>query len=398
MKILHTSDWHIGHALYAKKRLGEQEKFLRWLIKQISDRQVDALIVSGDIFDTGVPGGGAQKLYYEFLRSLLKTGCKSVVIVSGNHDSATMLEAPSGVLKNLNIHVVGLPKEPKEHVIPLEDKNGTIRAICCAVPYLRKNEMVKIQDDNITSDEKIIRATAKFYSDVTAEAVGLREKLGTKLPIIATGHLFAQGSLTREGDGVRDLYVGSLGQVGADIFPKEIDYVALGHIHSEQSVMGNDKIRYSGAPLPMSFSELGKRKYVLELYINEEIKIEKIDVPAFQHMKAISGEYQEILDELRKIASQDIWIEVTYTGKEIIPMISSDIYDAVKGGKAEVLSIRNNALLSGILEAAPSETLETMKVQDVFLKCFDTNTYSEKHKDELIDCFNEIVAELEEAE
>jgi len=399
MKILHTSDWHIGHTLYAKKRHGEHEFFLLWLTKQIRQRKIDALIVSGDIFDTGVPGGQAQKLYYDFLKSILGTNCRTVVIVAGNHDSPSMLEAPSAVLESLNIHIIGLVREIKRHVIPLCDGNGETKAICCAVPYLRKNEMVKMQDDDISSDEKIVRATARLYSDVTEEAISIREETGTDLPIIATGHLFAQGAQTREGDGVRDLYVGNLGQVGADIFPKAIDYVALGHIHSEQSVMGNENIRYCGSPLHMSFSEIGKKKYVLEIDTKNGINIDKIEVPVFQQMKAITGEYQEIIKEIKEIADEDIWIEVTYTGKEIIPGLSADIQAIVKNAKAEVLSIRNNAAISSILAAAAeSETLETMKVQDVFLKCFDSNEFADKHRQELIDCFNEIVAELEEAE
>ncbi len=398
MKILHTSDWHIGHALYSKKRHEEHEKFLSWFIEQIKTRQIEALVVSGDIFDTGVPGGGAQKLYYDFLKSLLCTNCKNAVIVAGNHDSPSMLEAPAGVLESLNIHVIGFPREPEDHVIPLTDNSGKAAAVCCAVPYLRKNEMVKIEDDNINSDEKIVTATERLYSDVANAAVRKREKWGIGLPIIATGHLFAQGASVRQGDGVRDLYVGSLGQVGADIFPEVFDYVALGHIHSEQKVMGRDNIRYCGSPLAMSFSETEKSKYVLEIDTDGGISVEKIKVPSFQAMKTISGEYSDIMRDLKDTADEDVWIEITYTGKEIYPGLSADIYEAVKGKNAEVLSIRNSALLGSILTTEPSETLESMKVQDVFLKCIEANSYSEEHKGELIECFNEIAAEVEEAQ
>lgn len=399
MKILHTSDWHIGHALYGNKRHDEHENFLAWLTAQITERHIDALIVSGDIFDTGTPGGQAQSLYYNFLQSIIGSYCTTVVIVAGNHDSPRLLEAPSGVLKRLRIHVVGLPKDPADHVIEIHDADGEVKAICCAVPYLRKNEMVKIEDDDLSSDQKIVAATRRFYHDVTTAALTHRQNLGTDIPIIATGHLFAQGATRTDGDGVRELYVGTLGQVSADIFPQSLDYVALGHIHSEQRVKDSQHIRYSGSPLHMSFSEIGKKKYIIELNVKDDIEIDKIEVPVFQKMRAISGGYEYIMQTLGEIKQDDIWLEVTYTGQELLPELSADIYAAIKGGRAQVLSIRNTAVLSSILKAADNhQTLDTMDVQDVFLKCIENNTISEKHKRELIDYFNEIVAEVEERE
>ena len=164
MKILHTSDWHIGHALYGKKRNGEHAAFLGWLAEQIISRDIDALIVSGDIFDTGSPGGAAEQLYFDFLTSIIKTNCKTVVIVSGNHDSPRRLEAPAALLKNLDIFVVGLPSEPENHVIELKERSGDIGALCCAVPYLRKNEMVRIGDEDISTDEKIYWRQSSFIA------------------------------------------------------------------------------------------------------------------------------------------------------------------------------------------------------------------------------------------
>ena len=157
MKILHTSDWHIGHALYGKKRNDEHSAFLNWLTEQIASRDIDALVVSGDIFDTGSPGGAAEQLYFDFLTSIIKTNCKTVVIVAGNHDSPRRLQAPAALLKKLHIHVIGIPSAPADHVIELKDSDDNIGALCCAVPYLRKNDMVRIEDDNISTDEKIIR-------------------------------------------------------------------------------------------------------------------------------------------------------------------------------------------------------------------------------------------------
>jgi exonuclease SbcD len=395
MRILHTSDWHIGHALYGKKCNEEHEKFLQWLSTGIKDRGIDALIVAGDVFDTNAPGSAAQGLYYDFLTSLLGSCCKTVIVVAGNHDSPGLIEAPAGLLERLRIYTIGLASDPSRHVILMNGRDGAPGAICCAVPYLRKNEMIKMEDDTADSDDRIAAATAAFYRDVAAEAEAMREKLGVNIPIIATGHLFAQGAARSEGDGVRELYVGSLGQVGADIFPDTLAYVALGHIHGEQRVMGSERIRYCGSPLHMSFSELDRKKYILELD-TETMSAERVEVPVFQCMRAISGDYAGIMRQLEETADEDVWLEVTYTGKDIIPSLSADIFAAVKDKSAEVLSIRNDAILSSILEAASGETLDTLAVQDVFLRCMDGNSINDAQRKELIDCFNEIVAEVEE--
>lgn len=391
MKLLHTSDWHIGHTLYSKKRYEEHGKFLDWLLQTICERQIDALIVAGDVFDSALPGGTAQRLYYQFLNSLIKTCCNNVIIIAGNHDSALLLEAPAGLLEQLNIHVVGLVSEPERHVIPLYCKNGDVGAVCCAVPYLKKSEIVRLSDDGQTSDERIIEETARFYSQVTKKALDVHGKA----PIIATGHLFAAGAVRNEDDGVRELYVGNLGQVTADIFPKEIDYVALGHIHSAQCIAGTSHIRYSGSPLPMSFAEAKRDKYVIELTLGESI--EKIKVPCFQRLVSVSGQIEQILSELEKLSFDDVWIEVRYTGKKVWHHISADINDAIKGGSAQVLCIRNMAVSEAALSQTESLTLNDLSVQDVFEQCIDEQI-TDKERQELYDCFNFIIHELEEDE
>ncbi len=396
MKILHTSDWHIGHTLYAKKRYDEHEQFLQWLKGTICTREIDALIVAGDVFDNGAPGGQAQRLYYDFLTSLLGTCCKTVVVVAGNHDSPTLLEAPSGVLERLNIHTIGLAGEPERHVIPLCRQDGTIGALCIAVPYLRKSELVRLEDDGESSDEKIVRATAQFYKDAVKAAMDMREQYGD-VPIVATGHLFAAGALRSEGDGVRELYVGSLGQVGADIFPTEIDYVALGHIHGAQRVAGQDSIRYCGAPLAMSFGEKSQKR-VIEVDFSGSMAVNEIEVPEFARLIAVRGGREEILTELAALANEDAWAEVTYTGADACPHLAADVNDAVKGGRLQVLSVRAAGAAAQSISAGEAETLETLSVQDVFLRCLESAQLSEEQREILIGGFNELVSGLEDAE
>ena len=397
MKILHTSDWHIGHSLYTQKRTEEHARFLVWLTELVRDRQIDALIVAGDVFDNGAPGGGAQALYYDFLSAVKAAGCATVVITSGNHDSPRFLEAPEKLLQSFKIHVFGLPQSPESHVVELLDKDGQVGALCCAVPYLRKNEMVRLMAEGEDSDEKIISATRAFYRDVTDAALARREKIDRPIPIVATGHLFAAGAKTSEGDGVRELYVGSLGHVGADVFPSEFDYVALGHIHSAQTVAGNERIRYCGSPLPMSFSEIGLHKCVIEID-TDGMKIEQIAVPVFQQLARVSGGREELLGQLSNLKRSDVWIEAAYTGSSPWPSLLYDVGEAVAGGHAQVLRVRNDAMVREILGAeAAAQALSAMRVGDVFEKSLDENDVDPAQRAALTACFNEILAAVEES-
>lgn len=395
MKILHSSDWHIGQTLHGRKRHEEHGAFLAWLKDTIVSRGIDALIVSGDVFDTGVPGGGSQRLYYDFLISLMGTCCATVVIIAGNHDSPTLLEAPAGVLERLNIHVIGTMNDAQRCVIPLKGEGGSVAALCCAVPYLRRGDIART-DDEAASDEKVARATAQVYADIARAAQQERLKYGD-IPVIATGHLFAAGAARSEGDGVRELYVGSLGQVGADIFPKLFSYVALGHIHGAQRVAGREYIRYCGAPLPMSFSEADVKKVVIETALGDALRIEEIEVPVFQQLEAVLGNRAQIMARLEDLADEDVWIEVTHTGDAICAHLTADVYDAVKDKRAQVLSVRDTAVMRSVLGASESgESLETLAVQDVFLRCMNERGYDEGQQREMTECFNEIILSLEE--
>ena len=270
LTILHTSDWHLGRRLYGRMRYEEFEAFLSWLQDTISAQQVDILIVAGDIFDTMTPSNKAQALYYEFLGKVSTSCCQHIVIVAGNHDSPTFLDAPSQVLKFLNVHVIGTACEDlKDEVLVLEDKAGEPHCIIAAVPYLRDRDVrgSSAGESADSKDANVIAGIRAHYDGVAKIAKACQNQLikthQRHIPIIATGHLFAAGSKTTEDDGVRDLYVGNLGQIAADTFSPFFDYVALGHLHVPQRVGGCEHIRYSGSPIAMGFGEARQQKQVL---------------------------------------------------------------------------------------------------------------------------------------
>lgn len=276
LTILHTSDWHLGRRLYGRMRYEEFEAFLSWLQETISAHKVDVLIVAGDIFDTMTPSNRAQALYYEFLGKVSKLCCEHIVIVAGNHDSPTFLDAPSKVLKFLNVHVIGTACDDlNDEVLVLDAIDGTPHCIIAAVPYLRDRDVrgSHAGESADSKDTNVIKGIRAHYDEVASIAKARQEHLSDAhqrhIPIIATGHLFAAGSKTTEDDGVRDLYVGSLGQISADMFDDGFDYVALGHLHVPQRVGGCEHIRYSGSPIAMGFGEAKQQKQVLLVEFGE---------------------------------------------------------------------------------------------------------------------------------
>ncbi len=270
LKVLHTSDWHLGRRLYGRMRYDEFEAFLSWLYDTIVTQQVDVLIVAGDIFDTMTPSNKSQALYYEFLGKVSKTCCQHIVIVAGNHDSPSFLDAPSQVLKFLNVHVIGTACDDlNDEVLILEDADGNPHCIIAAVPYLRDRDVRNSAAGESAQDkDSNVIAGIRAHYDGVAEIAKAHQKHMIQthqrhIPIIATGHLFAAGSKTTDDDGVRDLYVGNLGKISADMFDECFDYVALGHLHVPQRVGGCDHIRYSGSPIAMGFGEARQQKQVL---------------------------------------------------------------------------------------------------------------------------------------
>ena len=193
MRLLHTSDWHLGKRLFDKERYDVFEKFLAWLLSTIRQERVDTLIVAGDIFDTAVPTNKSLRLYYDFLSQLTSSECRHVVIVSGNHDSPTLLEAPKGILENFGVHVIGGAESPEDEVIELKDKAGNLEGVVCAVPFLRERDILRLKDDSTLSRaEEIQLAVENHYKSVVKAAI---DRMGAKrVPLIATGHLFTVGS------------------------------------------------------------------------------------------------------------------------------------------------------------------------------------------------------------
>ena len=295
MKILHTADWHLGHRLHDQSQLEEQTLFLSWIETYIIDQKIDVLLISGDVFDTGSPSNQSLEMYYSFLVKLKSTTCKSIIITGGNHDSPGTLNAPKHILDALSIKVVGKATENiEDEVFKIELNNEQV--IVAAVPYLRDGDIRRA-----VAGESFDELTDKYKTALINhyEAAANQCKLinTTQAPVIGMGHLFAIGGSVSDSE--QNIYVGTLGHIGADDFPTYFDYIALGHLHRPQIIGENDKIRYSGSPNILSFSEINYDKKVLVLTIeNNEISEIKDDViPCFRNFYKLTGTIDECISK-----------------------------------------------------------------------------------------------------
>lgn len=403
IKILHTSDWHIGRALYGRKRYAEYEAFLNWLAERIVSEEVDALLVAGDVFDNSSPSNRAQELYYRFLCRVAGSRCRHVIVVAGNHDSPSFLNAPKEILRFLDVHVVGAASiSPEDDVIVLQDAEGVPELIVCAVPYLRDRDIrtAEAGESIEDKDRKLVEGVRDRYARACALAEEKRSNSNLEIPIISMGHLFAAGGKTVEGDGVRELYVGSLAHVSSAIFPECIDYLALGHLHVPQKVGGAETMRYSGSPLPMGFGEAKQEKSLcLVEFSGRESTVSILSVPRFQELERISGDWEKIFGRLDELiaAGSGAWIEIVYEGNGSAGDLNQRLEEKIAGTNLEIRRIKNNrAATLALTGDGKNETLDDLNANDVFDRLLKAHEISDGLRTDLLRAYGEIVADLHE--
>ncbi|CNL51671.1 exonuclease subunit SbcD [Yersinia frederiksenii] len=371
MRIIHTSDWHLGQHFFTKSRAAEHQAFLHWLIKQIEENQVDALIVAGDIFDTGSPPSYARELYNRFVVDIQVTGCQ-LVVLGGNHDSVSTLNESRGLLSYLNTTVISSASSHLEQqVITLKNRQQEPAALLCAVPFLRPRDLVTSQAGESGGQKQLAlqEAIAGHYLALYQQAVELRSKLNLAIPIIATGHLTTVGVTTS--DSVREIYIGTLDAFPAQAFPPA-DYIALGHIHRAQQVAKTEHIRYSGSPIALSFDELGKEKsvYLVEFTQQTLTSVTPLIIPQFQPMRLIKGDLQQIEQQLTQFADHQglpVWLDIEVATQDYLTDIQRRIQALAADLPVEVVLLRRSKeQRNNLIERQEKETLNELSVTEVF--------------------------------
>nr|WP_307773325.1 MULTISPECIES: exonuclease subunit SbcD [Providencia] len=385
MRIIHTSDWHLGQYFFTKSRAAEHQYFLTWLIEQVKQYQVDAVIVAGDIFDTGSPPSYARELYNQFVVSLQQTGCQ-LVILSGNHDSVSVLNETSSLLAYLNTDVVTSGSQP--HVITLKNAQGEPGALLCAIPFLRPRD-IQLSVAGQSSEQKQLslqNAISEYYQCSYQLAQQQREALGLEIPIIATGHLTVVGA--EVSDSVRDIYIGTLDAFPSGAFPPA-DYIALGHIHRPQVIGGKPHIRYCGSPIALSFDEAEQQKSVclVEFDRSDIAQIQQLPIPIFQPLKTLKGSLADIQKQLNEIDNNDniqpIWLDIEVASQDYLADIQQRIEALVKDLPVDVVLLRRaRKQPQGQQTALANETLNELTAEEVFLRRLTEEELGDKEKEQ----------------
>ncbi len=409
MKILHTSDWHLGQSLHQYDRTYEHERFLEWLLDTLVLESIDVLVIAGDIFDNSNPSASAQALLYRFLtEARRRVAHLNIVMTAGNHDSPGRLEAPSPFLSMFDAHVVGQVSRSEEGislerlVLPLKDRDGRIGAWCIAMPFLRPSDVPRIEG----ATDPYAEGIEALYRQAIEHATAKRE---AGQALIALGHCHLTGGKTSE-DSERRIVIGGAEALPADMFDDSITYAALGHLHLPQEIGGNPTRRYSGSPLPMSFSEIDYPHQVVLIDLDGE-KVSGIcehRVPRTVDLLRVPNKPAALDVVLAALSGLDLpdrteaeWpyllVRVHLTEPE--PSLRAQIETALEGKPVRLARIETTYARGEEEVSAPAlsiDELNALAPADFFTRLYQ-HRFGQSAPQELLAAFTELLNTAEEA-
>ncbi len=349
MRLFHTSDWHLGQNLHGQERDFEHACFLEWLLRQLKHEQPDALLIAGDIFDTVNPPVKAQERLYDFIVSAHEQQpALTIVMIAGNHDSGSRIELPAPLMRRLRTHALGRvlwlddgQLDTERLLLPLPDASGRIAAWCLALPFLRPAEVTGRH-----LGEDYLKGIAQVHEWLIAAANARREP-GQALVAVSHAHM-AGGSVSEDSE--RSLVIGNAEALPASLFGPDISYVALGHLHKPQKVNGEERIRYSGSPIPLSFSEIDYKHQILDIRLEGEqlVSVEPRLIPRAVNLQRLGpAPLGEILAQLGALPDIDLlaeeqrqpWLEVRIRLDEPQPDLRQQVENALQGKAVRLVRI-----------------------------------------------------------
>lgn len=409
MKILHTADWHLGQLFHEYDRTFEHQAFLNWLFDTIKTEEIEVLLVSGDVFDISNPSASSIKMFYSFLQNATKENpLLQIIITAGNHDSASRLESPKPLLEYSNIHIIGTIEKNEDGsidyeklTIPLRNKSGKIESWCLAIPFLRIGDYPNVPN----AENPYAAGVTELYKEAFAFA---KTKKSAEQTIIAMGHLHTNHAEVTDMDKTERLIMGGVECINATAFDSEIKYVALGHIHKAQRIGGNEHIRYSGSPLPMSFSERNYKHQVIIFELENEITdLKSVEIPIATPLLRIplkAEPLEEVLLKLHQLPEknndeQAPYLEIQVLLEEPEPALRHKIDAVLKFKNVKLARIQPHYpnKTSASNEMVSHELLDELKPIDVFAKSYSAK-YNSEVPEYLMQLFQQTLNEVNQIE
>ena len=409
MKILHTADWHLGQLFHEYDRTFEHQAFLNWLFDTIKTEEIEVLLVSGDVFDISNPSASSIKMFYSFLQNATKENpLLQIIITAGNHDSASRLESPKPLLEYSNIHIIGTIEKNEDGsidyeklTIPLRNNSGEIKSWCLAIPFLRIGDYPNVPN----AENPYAAGVTELYKEAFAFA---KTKKSAEQTIIAMGHLHTNHAEVTDMDKTERLIMGGVECINATAFDSEIKYVALGHIHKAQRIGGNEHIRYSGSPLPMSFSERNYKHQVTIFELENEITdLKSVEIPIAIPLLRIplkAEPFEEVLLKLHQLQEknndeQAPYLEIQVLLEEPEPALRHKIDAVLKFKNVKLARIQPHYpnKTSASNEMVSHELLDELKPIDVFAKSYSAK-YNSEVPQNLMQLFQQTLIEVNQTE
>ncbi|AJO78332.1 exonuclease SbcCD subunit D C-terminal domain-containing protein [Pseudomonas sp. MRSN 12121] len=411
MRLFHTSDWHLGQNLHGQERDFEHACFLEWLLRQLALHSPDVLLIAGDIFDTVNPPVKAQERLYDFIVGAheQQPGL-TIVMIAGNHDSGSRIELPAPLMRRLRTHALGRvlwlddgQLDSERLLLPLPDASGAIAGWCLALPFLRPAEVTgpQLGDD-------YLKGIAQVHEWLIAAANAKRQP-GQALIAVSHAHM-AGGSVSEDSE--RSLIIGNAEALPASLFGPSISYVALGHLHKPQKVNGEERIRYSGSPIPLSFSEIGYQHQILDIQLDGEtlVSVEPRLIPRAVNLQRLGpAPLTQILLQLAELPDIDLladeqrqpWLEVRVSLNEPQPDLRQQVESALHGKAVRLVRIAAEYAGSGGREgddgAAQLVELDQLSPQELFSRAWQDSYGSEVDEQTLKD-FAQLLQEVQHEE
>lgn len=412
LKIIHTADWHLGQTFFGYDREEEHDAFLNWLAGTLAQQQTDVLLIAGDVFDVANPSASAQRRFFHFLKEANRRNPQlQVIVIAGNHDSAARLEAPVPLLEELNTSIVGIVRRTEcgeidfdSLLIPLYNKNKEREGWCLTVPYLRQGDYPASEETHDTYLAGINRMYRSLYDFADA-----RRQPGEAL--IAMGHLHATGAELSDDDRSERIIMGGLESVSADTFDEGLAYTALGHIHKAQRLGGRDNLRYSGSPLPMSFSETNYRHQVVAFTVENGClsEVAPVPIPLLTPLHRIPEQPaspSEVLQRLGELPAADAensddpcrwpYVEVRVLMTEPDPGFRHRVEEALAGKAVRLTSIVPSYPKregDDSVRALTYSDLQRIDPLDMLRHAF-TNKYGSELPEDIESLFNSVMREV----
>jgi len=399
MKILHIGDVHLGCTLENLRRHDEFVKVFAFLTGLVKREKIEAALFAGDVFDNGTPSGDSQNLYYDFLLDLQEAGCRQIVVIAGNHDNASFLEAPQGLLRRMDIHVVGKvdPRSPEAEVIALGPREDPA-AYVCAVPFLRERDVRDIVPEGESVREKtsmLNQGIIEHYRRVYAAADTLRG--GRDIPIVAMGHFYAAGSsFSTASDDYSPVYetVGTLDAVDLRDLPRGFACGVLGHIHKPQSVPGFENWRYAGSLLKMQLRKNPCAPQVFLLDTCDLASSRGVEIPdeCFHKMAVIEGDMEFLDARLAELAGrgEPVWVKPVFTGGETVPDWQIDLLQKMRNTCVTIVRPevrRKKTPGADEPRTAADRPLAELTPEQIFLETIAEDEFPEARKNALLDLY-----------